>query len=334
MLGWAGGVSIESEALDMGSGLSKGAAKERARPPSCQSRCRHCVSGRRAYPGTPVTEIIRQLGFSGPLMDALKDVRLDGEQLLAIGETLRTPRRFEMRAETKYREAFAAAVAFAGIMGVKQLDISSVHSDGDPRESPDLLLSGSGSLFDVEVVRVDETSETRAHLFELQARTAALLTDEPNLKPETLTTFMVDYEAMKDLNEAERKQLAEELCDFFRMKRWQFLPKGAHTSVFASDGIAARVGTVVRIASPSYAAALSFGQADEMTPYQLILSEIERKRQLRYAQSHELWLVVEVADPRGPFTKAINAVGGASPQIAPFDHIFVYDALSLSYVIM
>ena len=69
-----------------------------------------------------------------------------------------------MRAETKYREAFAAAVAFAGIAGIKELDISSVHSDGRPRESPDLLLSGNGSLFDVEVVRVDETSETRMHL--------------------------------------------------------------------------------------------------------------------------------------------------------------------------
>ncbi len=91
------------------------------------------MSRRPAYPGIPATEIIKQLGFSGPLMDALKDVRLDGEQLLGLADTLRTPRRFEMRAETKYREAFAAAVAFAALMDYKDVAISSVHPDARPR---------------------------------------------------------------------------------------------------------------------------------------------------------------------------------------------------------
>jgi hypothetical protein len=267
-------------------------------------------------------------------MDALRDVRLDGKQLLGLTETLRTPRRFEMRAETKYLEAFAAARAFAAIMGVRELDISSVYPDGRRRESPDLLLSGNDSLFDVEVVHVDETSETRAHLFEVQARTAALLTDNPGLKPDPLTTFSLNYEGMKCLNAAERQQLGDELCDFFRLRRWRLLPKGAHASVFPTGSIASRVGVIVRIASPSYAAAFSFGQADEMAPYRLIVSEIEKKRRLTYARMHELWLVVEVADPRGPFTKSIKAVKEAAPEIAPFDHIIVYDQLTLSNVIL
>lgn len=245
-------------------------------------------SARRAYPGTPATEVIERLGFSGPLMDALADVHLDGQQLIAVRETLRTPNRFEMRAETKYREAFAAAVAFSAIMGFKGSEISSIREDGSNRESPDLLLSSGGKVFDVEVVRVDETSATSARLFEIQARVAALLTDEPDLRPEPLTQFSVDYEGLKSLNAPERQKLAEELCDFFRARRWRFLTKGAHVSVFPTDSIASRVGVIVRIASPSYAAVLSFSQAAGMTPYPLVLSEIEKKRRIRYTRSHEL----------------------------------------------
>lgn len=261
-------------------------------------------------------------------MDALADVHLDGDQLIALRETLRTPNRFEMRAETKYREAFAAAVAFSAIMGFKRLEISSIREDRSARESPDLLLSSGDQVFDVEVVRIDETSAARAHLFEIQARVAALLTDEPGLRPEPLTQFSLEYEGLKSLDAAEREQLAGELCDFFRARRWQFLSKGAHASVFPSDSIASRVGMIVRIASPLYAAVLSFSKADGITPYPLILSEIEKKRRIRYVCSHELWLVVEIADPRGPFSEAIDAVKDVAPEIAPFDHLIVYDPLT------
>jgi hypothetical protein len=286
------------------------------------------LKGRKAYAGTPATEIIKRLGFGGPLMDALADVYLDGEQLIALRETLRTPNRFEMRAETKYREAFAAAVAFSAIMGLKRLGISSVREDGSNRESPDLLLSSGDRVFDVEVVRIDETSAARAHLFEIQAHVASLLTDEPGLRPEPLTQFSLEYERFKSLNAAERDELAGELCDFFRARRWQLLSKGAHASVFPRDSMAGRVGIIVRIASPLYAAVLSCSQANGITPFPLILSEIEKKRRIQYISSHELWLVVEIADPRGPFIEAIDAVKDVAPEIVPFDHLIVYDPLT------
>lgn len=266
-------------------------------------------------------------------MDALADVYLDGEQLIGLRETLRTPNRFEMRAETKYREAFSAAVAFSAIMGFKGLEISSIREDGSNRESPDLLLSSGDTVFDVKVVRVDETSATRARLFEIHARVAALLTDEPDLRPEPLTQFSID-EGLKTLSAAERERLGDELCDFFLARRWRFLSKGAHAAVFPRDSIASRVGVIVRIASPSYATVLSFSQADGMTPYPLILSEIEKKRRIRYTRSRELWLVVEIADPRGPFVEAVDAVKNADPEIAPFDQLIVYDPLTLHKAVL
>jgi hypothetical protein len=266
-------------------------------------------------------------------MDALRDVRVDGERLLALRDTLRTPNRFEMRAETKYREVFAAAIAFTAL-DFKELRISTVHPDGTTRESPDLLVSSDRGILDVEVVRVDETSATRAHLFQVQARFAAILTDDPTLKPDKLTTFTVDYERTRALTGTELQQLGDELCEFFQRKRWQFLSTGTHASVFPADSVASRIGLVVRVASPLYAAPLTFAQADGMTPYPLILSTIRAKREIEYVRTHPLWLAVEIADPRGPFTEAIFALRDTAPEIAPFDNVVAYDALTLTKVVL
>ena len=261
-------------------------------------------------------------------------VLVDGKRLLDARDILRTPGRFEVRAETKHREAFAAAVAFASLMKYESVSISTVREDGSNRESPDLLVSADEKRFDVEVVRVDETSATAAHLYEIQAKVAALLTGEPDLKADVLTTFSVDYAAMKALTAPERDRLTEELCDFFRERRWRLLPQGPSNSVFDADSIATRVQTVVRVLRPTYNAFLSFAQADGRMPYPRVISEICKKRKITYTRHHELWLVVEIADPRGPFTETVDAVREGAHEIAPFDYAIVYDPLSGANVIL
>ena len=283
------------------------------------------MSGRRAYSGASAGEIMGKVGLNAPSFKALTKVRIDGEPLASLENTLRTPLRFEVRPEKKYSEAFAAAVAFGSCMRLGEMDISSVHPEGSERERPDLLVSTADHIYDVEVVRVDETYATRAHLFKVEARIAALLADEPDLRLDYPVQFTVEYDSAKHLTQEEFQQLGDELCDFFRQKRWSALVPGIHSSVFAAGSVARRVGLMVRVERPLYAAVLSLAQADEMAPYPLILDAIAEKRKLQYARSHELWLVVEIADPRGPFTKAIRAVEKASPQISPFDHVIVYD---------
>lgn len=62
-----------------------------------------------------------------------------------------------------------------------------------------------------------------------------------------------------------------------------------------------------------------------MTPFDGILAAIKKKRKLTYSQEHPLWLVVTVADPRGPFREAISAVKETNLAVEPFQKVIVHD---------
>jgi hypothetical protein len=120
--------------------------------------------GRTAYPGASINEVVQKLGLTWPMAQKLQSVMVDAQGLTAITQTQRTPNHYDPRAETKYDEAFAAAVCACGV-GLNQVSISTMRSDGHAREAPDLLLTAENqSAVGIEVVRVDETAAARAPL--------------------------------------------------------------------------------------------------------------------------------------------------------------------------
>ena len=293
------------------------------------------MSGRKGYAGASAGYIINKLGMHSPATDALKNVRVDGVPILELGDILRTPRPFEVRPTTKHREAFAAAVAFSSILHFPQVDISAQLPDGSIRERPDLLVDTPEKRFDVEAVRVDETAEAKSHLYEIQARYAKLLHDNPELKIDYPVLFTVDFESVRNLTATEFEQLGDEICDFFRSGRWRFLTGGLSRSVFADGTLAARIGLAVRVEQPPYDEGIDFERVDGTTPLPLVQSTIEKKRTKSYARNgQELWLVVEIADRRGPFEETIAAIKRDKPVIEPFDRVCVYDSMSLASVVL
>jgi hypothetical protein len=71
-------------------------------------------------------------------------------------ESMRTPNKYDIRPETKYREAFSIAVA-AVRLGLKNPEIKTKRADGTDRERPDGLLQFEGREVGVEAVRVAPT---------------------------------------------------------------------------------------------------------------------------------------------------------------------------------
>jgi hypothetical protein len=293
------------------------------------------MSERKGYLGASAAYIIDKLGMYSRATDALKNVRVDGVPILELEDTLRTPRPFEVRPTTKHREAFAAGVAFSSILRLGQVDISTKLPDGTNRETPDLLVETSEKRYDVEAVRVDETAGAKSHLYEIQARFAKLLHDNPELKINYPVLFTVDFENVRNLTASEFEQLGDELCDFFRSGCWRYLKKVLNHSVFADGTLAARVGLAVRVEQPPYDDGITFERVDGLTPLPLVLSAIEEKRMKTYTRhGQELWLVVEIVDRRGPFVETIRAINADKPAIAPFDHVCVYDSMSLAAVVL
>lgn len=285
-------------------------------------------SGRDAYPGTPIDQILASINPGDQRKQKIADVRINGKRLGEISDSLRTPQAFEVRPETKYREAFAGAVG-AVEAGLEAVEISTVRGDGTPREAPDLLLEAGGGLrVGVEVVRVDETSNTRARLLEVERQLVEDLDANPGWKPGRWITFTIDYVSAAALTKAEWEMLHSELLDFFKSGRVSFLDKGRLESVFAKDSIAGKCSLSVEVDSPSHLALLTFARADEMTPRDGIISAIADKRRKRYDHSQPLWLIVEVADPRGPFRKGLEAARAQRPQIEPFEKVLVHDGYS------
>jgi hypothetical protein len=254
------------------------------------------------------------------------DAIVDGRRLGKITDSLRTPTRFEVRPEGKYGEVFAAAVALC-LDGLSGVELSTHHEDGSPREKPDLLLTASSSpIAGIEVRRVDATYAVRTRLFAIQREIATLLADNPQLKPGFPVGITVEYAPTSRLAEDEWRRLSDELLEFFRLRRALYFAEGDYATMFPAESVAAKCGAIVELGHSSRAAILAVAAgSNQMEPYADILQAIEQKRRLSYDLSNPLWLVIEVADPRGPFRQAFEAVFAASPSINPFQRVIVQD---------
>lgn len=279
--------------------------------------------GRRGYPSRPLGPALAMVGASRETQACLSAVVVDGVGLLDDSNTARTPKDFEIRPTGKYAEAFSAAVAGCAIR-LRDIRISTRFDDGYERETPDLLLHAANQQpVDVEVTRVDATAATAVHLFEVQARIASMLRDTPGLKSDRLITFTVEYELAAAHDGEDLMRLGDELAEFLERRSSRLLPAGRYDSVFAADTVASRTGLVVEIEQPTSLSLLSFARTDPMTPYADIVAAIESKRDLAYVHENALWLVVDVADPRGPFRAAIEAVRATQIDITPFSRVVV-----------
>lgn len=280
--------------------------------------------GRTAHPArTSLDDIISRLGLFGPAIDCLNAATVDGERLTAMLKTQRTPRRFEVRPEAKFAEAFAASVA-ACLIGLTDIAISTVFSDGTPREAPDLLLTTSNHAdVAVEVVRADETLAVSSRLFDIQGQIATLMEQKPSLRPNRQVRFTVRYEAVRTFEVGAFEQLASQLMRFYRERQWTNMWPGHHRNVFRAGSAAARAATVVEIDRPSYAAILTLERTDPMASFDVIMKAIIAKRKLDYNAVHDLWLAVEVSDPRAPFSEALAAVASSNVETLPFKRIIV-----------
>jgi len=283
-------------------------------------------SGRKGYPARSTFDgIFERWGLKGELVTCTRAATVDGERLTGLVNTQRTPRPFEIRPEAKFAEAFSGVVAACWV-GLRDVAVSTVFPDGRPREAPDLLLRAANyPPIDVEIVRVDETAAIRIRLFEIQERIADLMAQQPTLKTSRQVRFTIDFEKAKAFDAPAFTILGDELLNFWRRGTWRTLPRGRHASVFDRNTAAARCGLIVEVDHSTYAALLSFEQADEMTPFESILNAISSKRKIKYVYEHDLWLVVEVADPRFPFTKALNEIARRPIEISPFSRVVVYD---------
>jgi hypothetical protein len=250
---------------------------------------------------------------------------VDGQELTALAQTQRTPNPYDPRPETKYGEAFAVAVVACSI-GLNRVTLSTVSPDGTPREAPDLLLTAEHyDGIGVEVVRVDQTAAARVRLYEVQEQVVRMLQRHPELKSSRNLRFTLDFAKTGTLSDIDVDRLTKELQQFYRTGGWKLLQQGHCTTVFSEGTVAHRSGMIVEVNQPTYSTFLGFARADEMTPYEAIIESIERKRQLDYTRDNPLWLVVEVADPRGPFQRALDAVRLSSTELTPFARVFVHD---------
>lgn len=280
-------------------------------------------AGRKAYPSRPLDSYLTEADLVGELVECTRSATIDGHRLTAVEETHRTPDPLDVRPEAKYEEGFTAAVA-ACAMGLREVAVSTRFPDGSLREAPDVLLRAKDHPpIDVEVVMVDETRPVYVRLLRVEAILREFV--YAGRRADRPFGITVAYEKVKAFGPTEFDALAAELIDFWRGEPWRHLTPGQHQSVFADGSAAARAGAVVETGRRTYASLLTFAQVNGKRPLDLILRTIDAKKKLSYRHQHELWLVVHVGDPRGPFREALEEVLDSVTDLTPFSRIIVGD---------
>ena len=292
---------------------------------------------RKAYPSGSVDQAVEKGVGINYGSSALADVLVDGRRLGELEELLRTPKPFEVRPETKYREAFAAAVASV-MLGLVGVELETRRPDGSPRERPDLLLRHGGRELGVEVSRVEPTHRERNALIEIEREVQEAIAAHEALKPRGLMVqFGVSASAVRTLRKGERDKLRDEILDVLRGDCLRLIPLGSPKwTVFGSGTVASQLGMFVTIQdvaamSSGYGVMVRLEQdaaADALV--KPILDALDAKRrdieEPGYDLSNPLWLVLEVTEQTGVFAESISAVGtGPGRSISPFERVIVHD---------
>jgi len=262
------------------------------------------------------------------MVDRMRDVKVDGQFILEVVNTQRTPNHMDPRPEGKFGEAFAAAYAACAI-GLVNIELSTSHDGGSPRERPDLLLRASGDLVvGVEVVIADETSAARVRLMEVQERIVRVFERTPQLAYGRVPHFTVSHDELAKLSGSAVRQLGDEFEAFLESGIMRLLPSGHLCNVFPEGSLARQCKAIIEFDRPTYAAVIAFARCAPIEPYQAILNAIEKKRAAGYEAAEPMWLVVDVRDPRGPFAEALEAVKAHGPRIDPFERVIIQDGFS------
>jgi hypothetical protein len=300
------------------------------------------AAGRKAYPSTPLDLMVSHgIGIKHGVAD-IANVLINGKRLGEIIESARTPNKYEIRPETKYREGFSIAVA-AVRLGLKDAEIDTKHADGTDRERPDGLLRFEGREVGVEAVRVAPTQREHDFVMNLQRELLNAVEADAALKMEGyLVTFRLAADAIRGLSGDERKTLKGEILGLLHSRTLTLMPpqKGMIT-VFAAGSIAERAGMTVFIEDRTHRTTGFMPQvllerdAKSDSLIQPILDQIAGKvagaKSPGYDLSRPLWLVVEVADQSGLFTDSIKAMP-ACADIEPFEQVVVTDGMTHSVI--
>lgn len=292
---------------------------------------------RKAYTGSPVDSAVAK-GIGVDLGSReIADVLVDGRRLGEIRESLRTPDRFEVRPETKYREVFAVAAAIVRL-GLDGAELVTLKPDGSERERPDLLMRYGGRQYGVEASRVEPTARERNVLIEIEREVNEALAADESLQPRGLVVhFGVSALAVTTLARGEQQKLRDEIVALLHGGYLRFIPTGTpRHSVFAGGTVAGRLGMSVAVEDVSGRSSgygvlvrlLQDGAGDSLV--QPILEKLDGKRRSAsapdYDRSNPLWLVLEVTEQTGMFAESISAVGADTTRaVDPFERVVVHD---------
>lgn len=292
---------------------------------------------RKGYSGSPVdSAVAKGIGVNLGSRE-LADVLVDGRRLGENRDSLRTPRSFEVRPETKYREVFAAAVAVVKL-GLGGAELVTRRPDGTERERPDLLLRHGGREFGVEVSRVEPTHRERNVLIEVEREIHEAVVADESLKPRGLLVQLgMKASAVATLGKGEQQKLSDEILTLLASGSLGMIPPGPPKySVFRRGTVAGRSGVSVVVEDFS-AQTSGYGimirleqEAAAGSLVQPILDALDNKRQsameVDYDLSNPLWLVLEVTEQTGTSAESISAVGEKPTRpIDPFECVIVHD---------
>jgi hypothetical protein len=292
---------------------------------------------RKAYTGSPVdSAVAKGIGVDFGSRE-IAEVTVDGRRLGEIQESLRTPDQFEVRPETKYREAFAAAVAIVKL-GLDGAELVTLRPDGSERERPDLLMRYAGSEYGVEASRVEPSARERNALMEIEREINEAAAADETLRPRSLIVhFGVAAAAVATLAKGEQRTLRDEILALLRGGCLGMIPEGTPKhSVFARGTIAHRIGMSVAVEDVS-ARSSGYGILVRLVQdsagdslVEAIVDKLDDKRRSArapdYDRSNPLWLVLEVTEQTGTFAESIGAVGAdATRPIDPFERVVVHD---------
>jgi hypothetical protein len=272
----------------------------------------------------------------------IANVLVNGKRLGEVAESMRTPNKYDIRPETKYREAFSIAVA-ALRLGLKNPEIETLHDDGTDRERPDGLLRFEGRVVGVEAVRAAPTQREHDFVMNLQRELLAAVEADPALKNEGyLVTFRLTATDIRALSNDDRKTIRDEILSLLRSRALAFMPERERmTTVFSAGSVAERSHLTVSLEDRTHRTSGFMPQvlleqdAASDSLIKPILECIEDKRASArapgYDLSRPLWLVVEVADQSGRFTDSIAAMPAVA-DIAPFEQVVVTDGITYSVI--
>lgn len=292
---------------------------------------------RKAYTGSPVdSAVAKGIGVNFGSRE-IADVIVDGRRLGEIEESLRTPEPFEVRPETKYREAFAAAAAIVKL-GLVGAQLVTLKPDGSERERPDLLMRYAGREYGVEASRVEPTARERNALMEIERDVNKAVAADEALRPRSLLVhFGVAAAAVATLAKGEQQTLRDEILGLLRGGCLGMIPEGSPKhSVFARGTVSDRLGMSVAVEDVS-ARSSGYGilvrlvqDAAGDSLVQPILAKLDHKRESArapdYDRSNPLWLVLELTEQTGTFGESISIVGADPTRpIDPFERVVVHD---------